>query len=313
MELIIDDREHTIRELASQYTKYDISFDRVETGDYCVLVDDQVVICIERKTWKDLAQSFKDGRKGNLQKMLNLRENTGCTLFYLIEGSPFLVPTRKVAGIEFKNLMAHLDHCQLRDQISVIYCKNLEGVLPRIFELMDNYRTFRPVVTGGTSQRQYLKEKIAETDDMYLAKMWIALPGVSTKTAALLVTNEITFKNIYLEQIGVDEIAKLKYDTGAAIGVKRAQAIISAVQNNELLLLSQIRGLSKTAAEKILRSYSFEDILKGTATEKNIADIQLKTRRVGEVIASRIAKFLQGASVLESLSAHDELPADSEE
>ncbi len=224
--------------------------------------------------------------------MLNLREKTGCFLFYLIEGSPFHSPNRRFAGIEFKNLQAHLDHCQLRDQISVIFCKSIDGVLPRIFALMDNYKTFLPSKVGGAGQRHLLKEKLVQTDDMVLIDLWCCLFWINVKTAHLLVSNNITIAKVYLAEVSKDDIAKLQYENGRVIGEKRANDLIEGVNGKETTILSRIKGLSKASAEIILKKYDFQSILNGSATVADLAEIQLNSRRLGEKLAEKIAKYL---------------------
>lgn len=299
MELIIDDREKAVFDYIEDLeTKYDISVDRIETGDYCVIRDEKVILCIERKTWSDLAASIKDGRTKNINKMLSLREKTGCHLFYLIEGSPFHAPTRKFSGIEFRSLLAHLDHCQLRDQISVVYVKAIADVIPRILILMNNYGTLilpKARVGAGEpaeSQVGMLKERRVITDRESLIDMWTCIPGISFKTAEALVNGGVSIGDIYLKGIPVQSVADLKYLTGSTLGTLRAKKIFAGMINRETAILSRIRGISKATAKIILDEVSFADILSGVANAKRISNIRLSSRRLGMKLSERIEKLL---------------------
>ena len=91
MELIIDDREHNVipffnTAVIPPNISYKVS--RINYGDYSLVYEDKIIFIIERKTWKDLAASLKDGRSKNIQNLLKIREDTNCILIYLIEGNP---------------------------------------------------------------------------------------------------------------------------------------------------------------------------------------------------------------------------------
>ncbi len=299
MELIIDDREKAVVEhIGGLESKYDILVDRIEVGDYCVVRDGEIILCIERKTWADLGASIKDGRTKNMGKMLALREKTGCHLFYLIEGSPFHAPTRKFAGIEFRSLLAHLDHCQLRDQISVIYSKNIVEVVPRIIMLMNNYGTFLPSKVsifrngGEKSQVGLLKERRVSTEKESLIDLWTCLSGVSFKTAEVLVEAGVTVGAVYLRRVSIDAVAELRYANGSALGMVRAKKLFSDVNNRETTILSRVRGVSKATAALILKSVSFADIVSGAATAAQLAEVRLSSRRLGSKLAEHIVRLL---------------------
>ena len=72
MELIIDDRESKVvpyfnsSELFTKSDDITFKVDRCNIGDYCISFNKEIVIIIERKSWKDLASSIRDGRKENV-------------------------------------------------------------------------------------------------------------------------------------------------------------------------------------------------------------------------------------------------------
>jgi ERCC4-type nuclease len=140
--LIVDDREHqVIPHFAECFPKTLYKVNRINNGDYCVVRNGKIIIIIERKTWKDLASSFGDGRIENVNNLLKVREQTGCAIYYLIEGNPCPSRTRKIGRIPYKNLRAHLDHLMMRDNIHVIHSKSVADTVVRLKELIINYES----------------------------------------------------------------------------------------------------------------------------------------------------------------------------
>jgi ERCC4-type nuclease len=149
MEIIVDDREKAVIPFMAELSeKYKIIYkvQRNQTGDYAIIYKDNILLIIERKTWADLAASMRDGRKENVKKLLNLREQTGCNLAYLIEGDATPSFTRKYGRLPVKNLRAHLDHLMFRDNIHVIYSKNELYTAERLFELGQNYLSNKEII-----------------------------------------------------------------------------------------------------------------------------------------------------------------------
>jgi len=118
-----------------------LCINRVTTGDYNILIEDAtsngpiVALVIERKTWKDLAASFKDGRtKTQHAEMLSVQDRTGCKLMYLIEGRLTYTQTSKVGSIPFANLDAKRRHLILRG-ISLIQTRDQEHTAKKLGKL----------------------------------------------------------------------------------------------------------------------------------------------------------------------------------
>ena len=145
--IIVDDRERAIFPYLEQPAKASqISYEirRINVGDYAICCDKQIKMIIERKTWEDLAASFRDGRKANVAKLISARQETGCILTYLIEGPACPRPNALFGRIPINNLRAHLDHLALRDNIHIIYSSDLAYSGMRLFELAKNMRSLTP-------------------------------------------------------------------------------------------------------------------------------------------------------------------------
>ena len=94
---------------------------RVTTGDYNILIHPKgskpvVALIIERKSWKDLAASIKDGRlKSQHAGMEKVANKLGCQYMYIIEGKLTYKKTANVGRhMPFKNLITKVRHTILR-------------------------------------------------------------------------------------------------------------------------------------------------------------------------------------------------------
>ena len=163
MEIIVDDREKAIIPFMAEISlKYNINYkvQRNQIGDYAIIYRDNILLIIERKTWLDLAASMRDGRKENVKKLLNLREQTGCNIAYLIEGDANPAFTKKYGRLPVKNLRAHLDHLMFRDNIHIIYSKNELYTAERLFELGQNYLSNKELMKRlGMEQTKPIENK----------------------------------------------------------------------------------------------------------------------------------------------------------
>lgn len=93
----------------------------ITTGDYCILMRTSsnqlnMIVLIERKTWKDVAASIKDGRMTTQLERLNaIRKKKKCSVFYIIEGRKYnLGDSRKLGGIPINSLHTKIRHNLLR-------------------------------------------------------------------------------------------------------------------------------------------------------------------------------------------------------
>ena len=153
--IIVDDRERAIfpyLEQPAKASQISYAIRRINVGDYAICCDKQIKMIIERKTWEDLAASFRDGRKANVAKLLSARQETGCILTYLIEGPACPRPGALFGRIPINNLRAHLDHLALRDNIHIIYSSDLAYSGMRLFELAKNMRSLTTPTHSATQQ-----------------------------------------------------------------------------------------------------------------------------------------------------------------
>jgi ERCC4-type nuclease len=271
IQIIIDDREKHVIPFFEDYVKskkyktpnITHKVERVNIGDYSILCNGFIIFNIERKTWKDLASSIKDGRKNNVHKMIKLREETkshqlpnGCQLMYLMEGPPIPKSTSRYGRIPYKNLRSHLDHIMFNYNIHVIHSKNKQGTVERLYEICRNFMTITPnpilniinkpiasstcqAVTKSTIELntnvkdlkcinggaiQQLKTKTPVSETAITYRIWSCIPNITEKTACLFINKKYHISDLILDKISQDEIYALKYENGYIIG-KRAVKI----------------------------------------------------------------------------------------
>jgi ERCC4-type nuclease len=320
VQIIVDDREQKVIPYFNEFvTPPNIGYKvvRVNIGDYNVIYKGNIIMSIERKTWKDLAGSIKDGRKDNVNKMIKLREEVGCQLFYLIEGHPLPNPTAKCGRISYKNLCSHLDHLMVRDNIHIIHSKDKKNTVERLFQLVQNYLTIKPSMLlkygkeetkGGVSKDgdgiAKLKEKIIVTAESIIYKIWCCVPNITEKTSSLFINQGYHIADLILGNITKEQIYAMKYDNGYVIGARsnkiwNGSRIKSTNDKYFAKMLSHAPGITKKTAEVILSSISFEDLLKGDIELNTLASIQKTAKtKVGICAGKNVLKYFGPVVVL---------------
>jgi ERCC4-type nuclease len=318
MEIVVDDRERAVspffEDLShSEHIQY--STKRLEVGDYAICYRNFIMIIIERKTWADLAASLRDGRKANIQKLIALRESTGCQIVYLIEGDPCIKQSKMVSRIPAKNLRAHIDHIAFRDGIHMIYAYDQQGSAERIFELARNYCSIKPSpfldvdeIIGGdidSSNQQLLTDKsINDAKTLSIQEQLLqCLPGVGSIVSNILAENDISLYTLYHETCSVEDVAILKYPTGGSIGLEKARKICAVKKlfmsesekskKIQIRILSTIPLISKATASTILENVTLASILDGTTSVEDLEKIHRSEKSMlGNKAASNIIAHL---------------------
>lgn len=331
LKLLVDDREQAVIPFFKEsYEKVKIEVKRIQIGDYCITQNDKVLFCVERKTWRDLSASIKDGRDSNFDKMISLREQTNCKLLLLIEGKSRHSPKKKFARIPYKNLQAKLDHLMIRDNISVIYSNNEEDTTNRLIEFCTNYISLgissSNILEGGSKEDNretipmdiddseagpsgineisILTTVVKKTDDQIIKNIWSCLPQVTTKTGELFIKNDIHISALLTGKISELDIVAMRYDNGTIIG-KRATKILNTAnpkdcekKNRENYryycnILAEIPGITKNTAALILVKVTFIELLMGKIAIDDLAKIKKTEKsKIGIAAAEKIYKYL---------------------
>lgn len=280
--LVSDTREHHVHafienmfdEVGAAYTVAQIN-----TGDYLICRrlsggQPEILACIERKSLKDFAASFKDGRYENRLKMLDLRDKTGCQLYFFVEGPAYPKPTWKVSRIPYGSILSAMTNMMLRDGIHVVQTENEMGTAQRLLDFVRGFeKTDVPYtypladedeVVGGAPRRSVeitadgvplmVMGAIEKCDDLLVVEVWAKLTGVSMPTAQV-VADSFSVADLVTGQVTLEELDALRTRGGRQL-VKKGKASLRALrrgaQKEEIKILSGIPGISPAMATQIL-------------------------------------------------------------
>ncbi len=296
--LLIDDRERTETKIAEEIThpNIEIRVERITSGDYAILDGDSILMLFERKTWRDMAASIKDGRKENVKNLIDIRANfPTCRLFYIIEGkSARYEPTKRLAGIPFKNLQAHLDHLILRDNINILYSKSHEDTFSRIFEIFDSFVKLFGQVNDNSAMggKELLKKRHIKSDDEILFKIYKCIPGIGEEAIALLRANRVSISDIICGNLDCDSLSNMTFKSGTKFGATKANKLCGLSQSPDYRkicekMLSCINGITIKSASTILDQISMTDLFSGYALEK-LGEIKIGEKKLGAKKAAAI-------------------------
>lgn len=299
-------RENTVIGHLKNNKPNDISLleSQINIGDFSITYNDKIIICVERKTWEDLACTIKDPqRKANHEKLLKLRTNVGCQIIYMIEGNPFPSPNRKFARVPFNNIQAFLDHIMIRDSCHVVHSLNPAETANRLYSLTRHTMTLKTFkqesIKGGALE--ILKSREELSSDVIKDKMYLAMRGVTI--VSLPIIKEYPISDLFNNSINENEIANKRYASGKHLGTSRARHILSNANNVNvhIKMLAEIPQITKTTAKLILYKYSMIDILLGKVSEtelaaivksKNIKGGIIKELKIGKKVAQKMLSII---------------------
>lgn len=311
--LIVDNREKRIM----PFIKRSYITRQLGTSDFVIeLLDNdtcKLVAMIERKTWKDLAASFKDGRYTG-QKGRLIAATAVAAVYILIEGTfrKSATNTEQVRAA----LKTALRRASLRG-INVVYTKTIAETAEwltlfcrDIEELNRRGELWTPFERHVEWVKQQTLPVVDLVDPAYgrigahdvvaakpkqnnRAGIWLTIRGVGADSAAVL--QDVDISDIHNDDAIVGRIAQLRTKSGNTIGLKRANHIVTKFRESNLLFLKGITGVSANMARVINAKYLFEDFMKLSAV--NIADFRRANgRRLGNVLGNRIYETIHKKS-----------------
>jgi len=290
--LIADSRERNVHSfLDAEFQEYAYLIKQVTTADYLICRapprgsagEPAVLAAIERKTLTDFAASFTDGRHENVKKLRALREQTGCQLYYFVEGPAFPSPSRRFARIPYANIQAAITKLMMRDGVFVVQTENESHTAKRLadfvraFDAERPYAAPRPVAAeGGPPPAEggdaalgcddgrgeplelvvpdVLTARIEQTDDDAAVAMWARLRGISVVLGKIL-TREFSVAELVAQAVPPGRLQGLKTATGRGIN-KDALASLTSVragsEEHAAKLLSGLRNVTPAVAKLIL-------------------------------------------------------------
>jgi ERCC4-type nuclease len=295
--LIADHREHAVLKHAKEFENVNLKVKQITVGDYVLCCNWNVVCVIERKSLEDYAASIKDGRADNKEKMLKLREETGCTVMYIIEGPEFPKPNDMYGGIPWKYIESSIFHLQVRDGIGIMRSSSTldtANLLARftnsmvnlqkkyVFPAKSNVETIlgaapeTACVPTLTNPECALMGRLQQREEKpmhdIVRAMWSTLPGIATETAdSFIVYPIVDMCN------GMIDVSKLTVH-GRKIS-KKVQTSLTNMSQYGAKILACIPGISKATAILVLQGGTFTDVL--TMTSEELACVMVSNRKLG--------------------------------
>ena len=275
--LIVDTRERFLHKLIQDTFKENgIHFEvkQINTGDYliCEQVGSgmEILACIERKTLKDYAASFKDGRYSNTNKMLDLRETTNCQLYYFVEGQVFLAPTTRIAGIPYKNIVNSTIHQMIRDNIHTVRTKDEQGTVDTLVEFIRSYKKIDIRYHAAPIQQHRVDIPHLESSDNIIQ----------------VINSQATSHDD--SQVTAQDDGQVAAQGGA--DGHSIELVTKKIDKSDVTIITEmwesLAGISLSTARNIAEMYSFEEFF-----NQNIDLTTIKTQGGKSIIKSGIASL----------------------
>ncbi len=185
--LKIDNRE-CLKERFDKCEEVYIRLENLPLGDFIIEVDNQILVLIERKTLQDLTSSIKDGRFHNQKKNL-LDTVSRESIYYLIEGNFDYNEDIDVCinGISKKIIVSSVLNTLVRDNIKVIFTKNIQDTFDFIYGLYRRIKADSQKYMNHETKNEIdiikLKSNKTITKENCFINQLCQVPDISRKTA----------------------------------------------------------------------------------------------------------------------------------
>ena len=256
----------------------------MEEGDYRIETENKILAVIERKTLNDYASSIKDNRHDNRFKMLNLRESTGCKVYYLVEGPLHPKYSTVYQGITYSKILSSIRKLEIRDDIHVIRSKNMTDTAEQLRFLCEVYSGMKDdlQIKGGEENGLTKKEILLqikptkeEKIDTALIKIWSSQKGISVTTAKVL-SREFTLAECINKTLDFDRLGTIKINAR-----KLSKNIIASLSSfDENKLLAAYPGISPATAFKLLNEKTMSELINPDNIELN-SNIIINKKKIG--------------------------------
>lgn len=265
-----DQREKNI---LNMFPKKDyILIETLQVGDYAITEAEEIKYLFERKTWKDLSASIKDGRYLEQQEKL---KTISCPIFYIIEGRMRYKDDVLIDGIEFYKLEAAMRKLMMNG-FSIVRTKDPEHTIDFLVKFVEQYQ---PTIGGEELRKLHTKAEL--TDEDVKARIFRSIAGVGPTLLPTL----MSYSFLELLKMSAEELRQIKYTSGRSIG-RTAEKIYYSLRSNHIL--QSFPGLSKKSAEFIHKTYTLEAFLKS-----KIEDVMKSEKtRIGPATAKKIIYYI---------------------
>lgn len=281
--LVIDHRENQIYpHLPIEATEINYVKKQLTVGDYALVNNktQQILAVFERKTLNDFGASFKDGRYLNKEKMIQIRKETGCRLFYIIEGCAFPQPQQTFARIPYNRIEGAITHLMMRDNIMIIQTQNTHHTVVKLVRFIKSTlellnKPDNELVIKSDYSTLIPSEESTDTDSPQCSKDG----GTESKI------NPVDDKE-FLKSLDVfDSLTR---------NVKRSD--IDVVRT----MWAAFKGLSVVSADALITKISIMDVVRGNITEQQIRSLKTASgRSLTKTVINSLIKMSKGDPVVE--------------
>jgi len=279
--LVCDTREKNVTRHADAFAGVRTERLQMTTSDYAIKTPtDKILVVIERKSLDDYGASLKDGRHDNKNKLIAMRELTGCRIVYLIEGPAFPDPNDTFSRIAYKNIESSIFHLMIADGITVMRTKDTYDTartLARFVRSMDTlYERIGDTILGGdarndggdnitpgdanTTANGLLTSKQSASEATIVRSLWSCFRGITVETASEYM-RKWSIADIVRGRVSYNDIANFRTANGRAISAPAIRALTSIDKVMEIRLLGEIPGVSKHVATNLLEKTSLSALL----------------------------------------------------
>ena len=323
IKLIADTRERNVLRHNNVFAGHSLEVKQISVGDYVIKAEGtepRFLAVIERKSLEDFAASLKDGRHDNKNKLIDLREKTGCRIIYIIEGPPSPLPTDCFGNIPYRHIESSIFHLIIRDGICVInsvdtldtarklvrFCDSMETLLKKTPDVIESPAVKTPDVIPAkpvTTSRDALDDHLRKLarDQAQQPKEDSAIAAVIKQHPILLKppaqNREDSFNNV--DEIphrvnDVNNIENVETQPNAVRDDAEMMALLTATREKTLdeivrAMWSAFPGISVESSSEFMSKFSIADIVCGRIPRADIA--KLKTA-IGRTIGKNVITAL---------------------
>jgi len=261
---------------------------QVNTGDYLIChrtsatdATPRIRACIERKTLLDFAASFKDGRHANIQKMRDLRTQTGCQLYYIIEGPAFPSRARRFGRIPYGSILTAITHLMVRDNVMIIQTESEAHSAARLADLLDAFDRVRETFVGDAP---IVLEVSAPATSVGGAPA-TSVGGAPANSVGEAPANSVGGAPNSATESGTDApdggVPTVSEATEAEPTIPDCLTTPIRQTDNEatVSMWMQLRGVSAVLGKIISEKFSVADLARGRVSDQQLKQLQTATGR----------------------------------
>ncbi len=198
-----------------------VRVEQLDLGDIQIIINDEIILVIERKSLKDLSSSIRDGRlREQKLRLMNIYDIE--KIVYLIEGkitSKMIknLETAKIGSMKITSLIGAQTNIIARDGLKVIRTSCVEETIYLLTNLYHKYQIYGKTNTNEQKKKYYIDTiKLVKKDNMTSKNCFIIqlaqIPGCSKKVAKIIVEevkSMINLCKLYSQLETIEEKEKL--------------------------------------------------------------------------------------------------------